>query len=126
MTGCGCFILVAILAALLTLFLRGSTDAGEPFEQAAALAVALAAAFPAVRAIAGVRSRSSARSSVARTRSTVFLRGSTDAGEPCEQGAALAPAFASARQEMRAIAGTKSRSSALSSAAPTRSTVASS
>lgn len=71
MTGCGCFILVAILAALLTLFLRGSTDAGEPFEQAAALALALASACQEMRAIAGTKSRSSARSSAAATRSTV-------------------------------------------------------
>ena len=122
MTGCGCLVLVATLVALLGVFLRGSTDAGEPFEQATTLAVTLAAALQAVRAIAGARSRSS----TAATRGTVFLRGSTDAGEPYEQATALALALATARQEMRAIAGTTSRSSARSSAAPTRSTVVSS
>ena len=71
MTGCGCLILVATLAALLTLFLRGSTDAGEPCEQGAALALALASARQAVRAIAGAKSMSSACSSADPTRSTV-------------------------------------------------------
>lgn len=39
MTGCGCFLLFALLAVLLYLFVFGSTDAGEPIESAAALAV---------------------------------------------------------------------------------------
>ncbi|OLC22067.1 MAG: hypothetical protein AUH33_00500 [Chloroflexi bacterium 13_1_40CM_68_21] len=43
MTGCGCLGVVAALVALLVIFLRGSFDAGEPIEQAVALAaVALA------------------------------------------------------------------------------------
>lgn len=71
MTGCGCLTLVATLVALLVFFIRGSTDAGEPFEQATALALAFAAAAQAVRAIAGTRSRPSARSSAAPTRRTV-------------------------------------------------------
>lgn len=71
MTGCGCLVLVATLVALLGVFLRGSTDAGEPFEQATALALALVTARQEMRAIAGTTSRSSARSSAAPTRSTV-------------------------------------------------------
>lgn len=101
MTGCGCFILVATLAALLTLFLRGSTDTGEPFEQAAALLLVAVVACVAVRA------------RMAR------YRGRRSTGE-------LARPRTPARQAVRAIAGTKSMSSARSSAAPTRSTVASS
>ena len=38
MTGCGCLALVAVLVALLVIFIRGSFDSGEPIEQAAALA----------------------------------------------------------------------------------------
>jgi len=38
-TGCGCIAVVAALAALLVIFVRGSFDAGEPIEQAIALAV---------------------------------------------------------------------------------------
>ena len=44
MTGCGCLAVVAALAALLVIFVRGSFDAGEPIEQAIALA-ATALAF---------------------------------------------------------------------------------
>lgn len=40
-TGCGCLLLVAALVALLYVFLFGSTDAGEPIAEAAALAVGL-------------------------------------------------------------------------------------
>lgn len=40
MTGCGCLLLVALLAVLLYVFTFGSTDAGEPIEQAVALKVA--------------------------------------------------------------------------------------
>jgi len=43
-TGCGCLAVVAALAALLVIFIRGSFDAGEPIEQATAL-VAVALAF---------------------------------------------------------------------------------
>lgn len=41
MTGCGCLLIVALLAVLLYVFVFGSTDAGEAVEQAAALAAAL-------------------------------------------------------------------------------------
>jgi len=44
-TGCGCLVVVAALAALLVLFVRGSFDAGEPIEQAIALAATAALAF---------------------------------------------------------------------------------
>lgn len=44
MTGCGCLLLVGALAALLYVFLSGSTDAGEQIEQAVALAIAAHAA----------------------------------------------------------------------------------
>ncbi len=71
MTGCGCLTLVAMLVALLVFFIRGSTDAGEPFEQAAALTLVLAGVRQAVRAIAGTRSRPGVHSSAAPTRSTV-------------------------------------------------------
>lgn len=71
MTGCGCLILVATLVSLLVVLLRGSTDAGEPFEQSVVLLLAAAGALQAARAISGTRSRSSARSSAAPTRSTV-------------------------------------------------------
>jgi hypothetical protein len=37
-TGCGCLLLVAALAGLLYVLIAGSTDPGEPIEQAAALA----------------------------------------------------------------------------------------
>jgi hypothetical protein len=43
-TGCGCLLLVGALVALLYVLVRGSTDAGEPVEQAIALASALALA----------------------------------------------------------------------------------
>ena len=39
MTGCGCLLLVAALIAVLYVFFFGSTDAGEPIAEAAALAV---------------------------------------------------------------------------------------
>lgn len=42
MTGCGCLLLVGALVALLYVLVRGSTDAGEPVEQAVALVAALA------------------------------------------------------------------------------------
>lgn len=37
MTGCGCALLVAIIVGTLGFFIFGSTDPGEPIEQAAAL-----------------------------------------------------------------------------------------
>ena len=43
MTGCGCLGLLALLGALVVIFVRGSFDAGEPIEQAVALAGALLA-----------------------------------------------------------------------------------
>lgn len=59
MTGCGCLLLVAVLALLFYVFTFGSTDAGPPVEQA----VALIAGFYALIASAGRRpSRSLARS----------------------------------------------------------------
>lgn len=39
MTGCGCLAVIAAIVALLVLFIRGSFDAGEPIEQAIALAM---------------------------------------------------------------------------------------
>jgi hypothetical protein len=39
-TGCGCLALLALLVALLVIFVRGSFDAGEPIEQAAGLVAA--------------------------------------------------------------------------------------
>jgi hypothetical protein len=39
MTGCGCLLLVAVLATMLYVFLFGSTDAGEPIAEAIALTV---------------------------------------------------------------------------------------
>lgn len=51
MTGCGCLVLVAALVVLLYVFVLGSTDAGEPIEQAVGMIVALQA----VAAIAGRR-----------------------------------------------------------------------
>ncbi len=39
MTGCGCLLLVVVLATMLYVFLFGSTDAGEPIQEAVALAV---------------------------------------------------------------------------------------
>ncbi len=41
MTGCGCALLVALVVALLSFMILGSTDPGEPVEQAAALAAVL-------------------------------------------------------------------------------------
>jgi hypothetical protein len=38
-TGCGCLAVIAAIVALLVLFIRGSFDAGEPIEQAIALAM---------------------------------------------------------------------------------------
>ncbi len=40
MTGCGCLALIALLVALLVIFVRGSFDTGEPIEQAAGLVAA--------------------------------------------------------------------------------------
>ena len=37
MTGCGCLLLVAALLAVLYVFFSGSTDAGEPIQEAVAL-----------------------------------------------------------------------------------------
>ncbi|HUG56201.1 MAG TPA: hypothetical protein VMJ92_03910 [Candidatus Limnocylindrales bacterium] len=41
MTGCGCLLLVAILGGLLYVVVAGSTDAGEPIEQALGLLAAV-------------------------------------------------------------------------------------
>jgi hypothetical protein len=38
-TGCGCLAVIAAIVALLVIFIRGSFDAGEPIEQAIALAM---------------------------------------------------------------------------------------
>jgi len=51
-TGCGCLLLVAALVGVLYVFFFGSTDSGEPIQEAAALA-ALVAGYV---AIAGRRS----------------------------------------------------------------------
>lgn len=59
------------MTLFLVIFLRGSTDAGVPFEQIVALVVLLAAGSQATRAIAGTRSRASAASIAVPTRSTV-------------------------------------------------------
>ena len=37
MTGCGCAILIAIIVGLIAFFLFGSTDPGEPVDNAVAL-----------------------------------------------------------------------------------------
>ena len=72
MTGCGCLVIVTALVAFLAIFLRGSTDAGEPYEQIVALGVlAAAVGLQALRARAGTRSRPSAASIAAPTRRTV-------------------------------------------------------
>ena len=39
MTGCGCLLLVVALVAVVYVFFFGSTDAGEPVQEAAALLV---------------------------------------------------------------------------------------
>jgi hypothetical protein len=49
-TGCGCLAVIAAIVALLVIFIRGSFDAGEPIEQAIALAITLA-----ITALAGER-----------------------------------------------------------------------
>jgi hypothetical protein len=36
-TGCGCALLIALIVGILGFFIFGSTDPGEPIEQAAAL-----------------------------------------------------------------------------------------
>jgi hypothetical protein len=36
-TGCGCIVLIAALVALLYVFFFGSTDSGEPIQEAVAL-----------------------------------------------------------------------------------------
>lgn len=41
MTGCGCVLLIATLVALIVFLIFGSTDPGEPIEQAVALFVLL-------------------------------------------------------------------------------------
>jgi hypothetical protein len=41
-TGCGCLAVIAGVVALLVVFIRGSFDAGEPIDTAAALVVILA------------------------------------------------------------------------------------
>ncbi len=51
MTGCGCLLVVAVLAVLFYVFTFGSTDAGDQVEQA----VALVAGLYALSAIAGRR-----------------------------------------------------------------------
>ena len=40
MTGCGCLVLLAGIVALIVIFIRGSFDAGEPIDTAAALLIA--------------------------------------------------------------------------------------
>jgi hypothetical protein len=40
-TGCGCVLLIATLVALIVFLIFGSTDPGEPIEQAVALLVLL-------------------------------------------------------------------------------------
>ena len=45
MTGCGCLVLLAGIVALLVIFVRGSFDAGEPIDTAAALAAVSALAI---------------------------------------------------------------------------------
>jgi hypothetical protein len=40
-TGCGCLVLIAAIVGLLVVFVRGSFDAGEPIDTAAALLIAL-------------------------------------------------------------------------------------
>jgi hypothetical protein len=42
MTGCGCLLLVAALLAVLYVFFSGSTDAGEPIQEAVALVALIA------------------------------------------------------------------------------------
>jgi hypothetical protein len=51
-TGCGCLLLVAALIAVLYVFFSGSTDSGEPIQEAVVLVVAAWG----YRAIAGRRS----------------------------------------------------------------------
>lgn len=57
MTGCGCLLIVAVLAGFLYVLIAGSTDPGEPIEQAASLVTLLvsfsagAAAAQAARSI---------------------------------------------------------------------------
>jgi len=59
MPGCGCLILVAILVGGIAFMIFGSTDPGEPIQQAAALAAALLlmrmARVPVRRALVGAR-----------------------------------------------------------------------
>jgi len=45
MTGCGCLVLLGGIVALLVIFVRGSFDAGEPIDTAAALAAVSALAI---------------------------------------------------------------------------------
>jgi hypothetical protein len=44
-TGCGCLVLIAGIVALLVIFVRGSFDAGEPIDTAAALLATAALAI---------------------------------------------------------------------------------
>jgi hypothetical protein len=44
-TGCGCLVLIAGVAALLVIFIRGSFDAGEPIDTAVAVLVVAALAI---------------------------------------------------------------------------------
>jgi len=65
MTGCGCLLVVGVLALLLYVFTFGSTDAGEPIEQAAALAAlgySLARARPGPKATGEDERREEGRS----------------------------------------------------------------
>lgn len=63
MTGCGCLLLVAVLAGLLYVLVAGSTDPGEPIEQAVAVVVPFLLAAQAARSIGTRRgSQAAARS----------------------------------------------------------------
>ena len=55
MTGCGCALLIAIIVGLIAFFLFGSTDPGEPVDNAVAL-LALGMALVPLR-LALVRAR---------------------------------------------------------------------
>ena len=62
MTGCGCLLLVAALAGLLIVMIMGSSDPGEPVEQAVALGAALTVLAAQLATSGGTRRRSAARS----------------------------------------------------------------
>ena len=56
MTGCGCLLLVGVIVGLIVFMLFGSTDPGEPVEQAVAVALlAGMAGVPLRRALVRVR-----------------------------------------------------------------------